>query len=308
MSRFCEAQAGFRNYRLDRPIPPRSPVCFSDLHRLGLPRLETYRRCYRCGLILDLARRGRERTNLLIKHYNDVDPHFEVASSKTAFFQQVLRDLDVRVAHRPRRLVDVGCGHGYFLGMASDAGWGVLGVDILPAAVRTARKRIPGQVVIEGDLRQAQLKSSSLQAVTLWDVLDQLEDPAAELEECLRILAPGGSIAIRVRNAAAQLWIHRCCGRIQPLWRMLGLKPLSTFHRYGFSRFSLERLLEVIGFVDISARNSPLTKGDPYQHTPLRGFMNLGKPVVWAVAQCAYRLTRGRRVIGPSLLVWARKP
>lgn len=140
------------------------------------------------------------------------------------------------------------------------------------------------------------------------DVLDQLEDPAAELEECCRILVPGGTIAIRVRNAVSQLWIYRFFRRIEWLWRLAGIKAPYTFHRYNFSRSAIERLLASKGFVNISVCNSPLTIGDPYQYTSIGAAVRLGKFLAAALSDVAYRLTQGRRVLSPSLLVWARKP
>ena len=318
MNRFCEAKSGLAAVlsvsRGNRVLEPatggkrRCLACGSGLDPLQIPSLKTYRRCTACGMMLDLARTGSESTELLIRHYIGVDPHEEVAASKAAFFRLALKELNVQVTQRPRRLMDVGCSYGYFLEMAAAAEWGVLGVEIVPEAVRIARKRVPAGQVFEGDLRQARLDKGCLEAVTLWDVLDQVEDPAAELKESHRILAPGGTISIRVRNAASQLWIHRCYCRIEWLWRMLGLKPPSTFHRYSFSREAIERLLAETGFVHISARNSPLTQGDPYRHAPIRRIAGTGKRVVGALAEVLYRLTGGRRLIAPSLLVWAQKP
>ena len=110
-----------------------------------------------------------------------------------------------------------------------------MGVDIVPEAVFEARKRVPSARLFAADLRGAGLAAGSLDAITMWDVLDMVPDPAAELAECLRVLAPGGIIGIRIRNLAGQLWLYRCYTRLGWLWRRAGIKSPFTFHRRSFA-------------------------------------------------------------------------
>ena len=62
------------------------------------------------------------------------------------------------------------------------------------------------------------------------------------------------------------------------------------------------------GFVNLVVQNSPLTTGDPYQYSSIGLAAGLGKSLAAAVFELVYRLSHGRLVIGPSLLVWAQKP
>jgi SAM-dependent methyltransferase len=265
-------------------------------------------RCDRCGLMrfgLSPERRGREH---MIHHYRHVDPHEAVAASKSPFFRSALDELNALVDRRPRTLLDVGCSFGHFLKMAAFRGWRVRGVEILPEGVRAARRRVPDAVVFEGDLREARMAGGFLDAVTLWDVLDHLEDPGAMLAECHRILAPGGVLAIRVRNAECQFRIYRFYSCARGFWQRLGVKPLFAFHRFGFSLAALERLLKHTGYQIIATRNSPLTRGEPYQDPSMRAAFRGAKLILGAVSEGLYRLTAGRALIGPSLLVYARRP
>jgi SAM-dependent methyltransferase len=205
-------------------------------------------------------------------------------------------------------LLDLGCGHGHFLEMAANAGWAVWGVDVLPEAVCAARKRVPSATVLEGELRQARLEGGSLDAITLWDALDQFQDPAAELEECRRILRRDGRIGIRVRNAASQLALYRIFQRSEWLWRKAEIKPPYAFHLYSFTRRSLHRLLAATGLTDISIRNSPFSQGDPYGHSPHRGILETGKRFFELAAEGVDNVSGGGFLIAPSLLAWARKP
>lgn len=283
MNRFCEVQTAFPADRGETFYPssplwmPHCTVCCSQLLPLNIPALGAYRRCTECGLMVDLSRLKPEDRGRMIWHYTLVDPHEEVAASKSGFYREQLQELAAHLPGRFGRLLDLGCGHGHFIEMAANAGWTVWGVDIVPEAVCAARKRVPAATVLEGDLRQAHLESGSLDAITLWDALDQFQDPAAEIEECRRILRRDGRIGIRVRNAASQLALYRLFQRSEWLWRKAEIKPPYAFHLFSFTRRSLHRLLSKMGFVDISIRNSPFTRGDPYGHSPLRGILETGK-------------------------------
>ncbi|RPJ76190.1 MAG: class I SAM-dependent methyltransferase [Desulfobacteraceae bacterium] len=293
---------------MDLESTHRCPACRSRLQRLPETSKPQGRRCIGCGLLVVDASTGAADKENMLRHYRAVDPHEQVALSKAAFFQEALRCLDSKVARTPRRLVDIGCGFGYFLEKAQAAGWEAAGVDIVPEAVLRAKSRLPAVEVFLGDLRGARFPSESVDAATLWDVLCHVEDPPAELKECHRILSPGGFVGIRLRNVETQLWLSHWYSRLSCILRRLGVKPLHVFHRYNFSRTAIERLLAGNGFVDITVCNSPLTSGDPYACTPIGASLKIAKLLGGAMVEAVYRLTCGRMLIGPSLLVWARKP
>jgi SAM-dependent methyltransferase len=286
----------------------RCVACQSRLHRMPEDSKPQGRQCRSCGLIVQDPGRWLADREKMVQHYSSVDPHEKIAVSKADFYYRALQYLDPRVAHYPRRLLDVGCGFGYFLEQAAAFRWETLGVEIVPAAVLSAKRRLPGADVFCGTLRDATLPEASLDAVTLWDVLSHVEDPAVELAECHRILAAGGIIGIRVRNVTNQLWLCRFFYRVAWLWQRLGIKPLHVFHRYNFTCKALEKLLLRQGFVNIVIQNSPSTTGDPYQYFSIGAVVGFGKILTHALSGWVYRLTHGQWVIGPSLLVWAQKP
>jgi 2-polyprenyl-3-methyl-5-hydroxy-6-metoxy-1,4-benzoquinol methylase len=120
---------------------------------------------------------------------------------------------------RPRRggsLLEVGCGAGEQLqAMASD-GWRVRGIDFDAKAVAVARSR--GLDVLVGDLRDQALPNASFDAVVMAQVFEHVYDPPGLLDECARLLAPGGHLVCITPNADALG--HRVYGRA---WR--GLEP-----------------------------------------------------------------------------------
>jgi SAM-dependent methyltransferase len=243
----------------------------------------------------------------IVVHYRDVDPHAAVAASRAGFYENALRHFGRLVPGRPRALLDVGCGFGYFLAQAAAAGWDTAGVDIVPDAVRAAGRRVPSARLVCADLRGSGLPAGILQAISAWDVIDIVPEPEAELAECLRLLAPGGVIGLRFRNLTGQLWLYRFCRCFLTPWRRAGIKNPFIFHRFSFTPAAIRHLLERSGFVDIVCTNSPLTQGDPYAYSAIRGLAGVGKRVVSTVANLIAHLSGGRVLVGPSLLVWARK-
>ena len=136
-------------------------------------------------------------------HYEQDDPHRRVASAKRIFFRDMLIELQQKFPE-DRQLLDIGCGYGYFLQMAQKFGWRTWGVEITEGGAKASEKVTGAENVYRGSIGDAGYKNSSYDAITMWDVLRDVENPEADLKECFRILKNGGKIGIRVRNASFQ--------------------------------------------------------------------------------------------------------
>jgi SAM-dependent methyltransferase len=99
-----------------------------------------------------------------------------------------------------RRILDVGCGTGSFLGQCLE--WGaapsrLAGIDLRPGAVEAARARLPRTDVRCGDASELPWPSGSFDLVCQQTVFSSILDPAMRQRvagEMLRVLAPGGCI------------------------------------------------------------------------------------------------------------------
>lgn len=98
-------------------------------------------------------------------------------------------------------VLDVGCGGGLFLRMLREQGSGVLGLDLSSQAASVAW-RVNGVPAVCGNLVQAPLPASSCAAVTMFHVLEHLEDPMAYLNAARELLRPQGRLIVQVPNAA----------------------------------------------------------------------------------------------------------
>lgn len=269
---------------------------------------EEYFKCLFCGLTFSLNRTDNNFRTRVASYYQNVDPHERVASSKQSFFKSSLEYLASEIKGKQKSILDVGCGHGYFLELALRNGWNTFGVEIVDEAVRDARKRLGESKIFHGSFKDALYPDEFFDAVTAWDVLFIVDNPFLELKECHRILKQGGKIGIRVRNVSFQKLVYRLYLPLKRIASRLGVRNPYVFHPYCFTRKSLYFLLHRTGFRHIKILNSPLTKGDPYSHAKMRRLTSSTKALVELSARVISALTRGRCIVGPSLIVWAEKP
>jgi SAM-dependent methyltransferase len=107
--------------------------------------------------------------------------------------------------NRRAKLLDVGCSRGDFVAAATAAGFEAEGVE--PAAQIAAAARAAGRNVHTGLLEAQQFADKEFDAVSLFEVVEHLRTPLALLQECHRILRPGGIMLISTGNGSS--WTAR---------------------------------------------------------------------------------------------------
>jgi len=138
------------------------------------------------------------------------------------------------------RLLDIGCGNGKFLPVATELGFTAIGLEFDLSAAQAVR--LAGFEVVEGALPNTGLESESFDHVTLSHVLEHLHDPVAGLREIYRLLKPGGRLWMQFPNIDA--YGHEVYGSA---WR--GLEP--PRHLVLPSCEGIKRTLLSVGLVDI---------------------------------------------------------
>ncbi len=213
---------------------------------------------------------------------------------------------------RPGRLLDIGCGYGFFLKIAEERGWETVGVDLDPKGISYAKERLQVNALL-GDFRDFNFGDASFDLVTLWNVVECVPDPLELLHQLRPLLRVGGTVFIRTQNEPWQLLSFRLTSVLPRLgWNSVFEKrpfPTFVFHLISFSRSTLRLLLEQSGFVPLRVENSKPTQGDPYLGLGSRGelLFTLIKMAVHGLAQSAAFLSGGRWLIGPSLEAWGRR-
>ena len=142
------------------------------------------------------------------------------------------------------KLLDIGCSTGLFLSEARAAGFAAQGAEISPTTAAFARDHF-GLEVHTGDWRDAGYTDGSFDVITLFDVIEHLPNPLAELSAIRRLLKPGGLLLQSTPDIDGLF--PRLSYRLATLldyWP----HPEPPHHLFQFSRRTLGALTEKAGF------------------------------------------------------------
>lgn len=136
-----------------------------------------------------------------------------------------------------QKLLDVGCGNGDYLSLASEVGWKVKGVEPDPKALKVARAR--GLEVVQGSLEEIANAGELFDVITMSHVIEHVHDPVNFVKLAYKCLQPGGILYIDTPNIES--WGAKRFGKN---WR--GIE--TPRHLVLFSQSGLENILSQASF------------------------------------------------------------
>ena len=154
----------------------------------------------------------------------------------------------VRLAQRHGgggHLLDLGCGTGFFLLRCQYAGLKCEGLELSSTAAAFGRNEL-GLSIATGVLLDQSFPPGQFDTITMWDYLEHMLDPLAELSEASRILKPSGRLLLTVPNSGGV--VARLSGS-----RWMGYEKVPE-HVFYYTRRTLRRVLEAGGFEILSIR------------------------------------------------------
>jgi len=130
-----------------------------------------------------------------------------LSSARREFYYEVIGMLPVQSV----RLLDFGCGPGYFLRLLIDskpsrASTHFVGIDISGAAAKVASQVCPEASIIHGSMYQVPLAKNSEDVIVCTEVLEHLLEPRRALDEMMRVLRPGGHVLVSVPDGDIDEW------------------------------------------------------------------------------------------------------
>lgn len=203
-------------------------------------------RCTTCGLIFQSPRPSREE---LRPHYPDTytDQIDHPENQQESWIFNIARRYGLQKRYREisrykdkGRILDIGSSSGHFLSLLhNNPDWDAYGIEPSDYAAQLARKKYNLNVQI-GTLNDVSFPDRFFDAVTMWDVLEHVQNPQQTLLEINRILHSQGFLVIRVPNAYsldATIFGPHWAGYDAPR------------HLYIFSPITLQKMLSNAGFV-----------------------------------------------------------
>jgi 2-polyprenyl-3-methyl-5-hydroxy-6-metoxy-1,4-benzoquinol methylase len=154
-----------------------------------------------------------------------------------------------RYGARGKQLLDIGCGKGMFVHVATQSGWDAWGTEFDAGACAYAATHFGLRTIINGDL-DAPALPAQFDVITLWDVIEHVPDPVGIFRQVERRLRPGGIVAARTGNIRS--WAF---DRHREGWWAFG-----SDHRFYFSPRSLSAAMSAAGLEVLDVVNGELNE------------------------------------------------
>ncbi|MFA5358759.1 MAG: class I SAM-dependent methyltransferase [Patescibacteria group bacterium] len=195
--------------------------------------------CRNCGFIFQSVGLTQQETAL---YYNR-----EYYQRQTSFLEKMLVlflewlvAIEIGKNRSGGLILDIGCGEGNFLNSMKRNGWRTFGIDTSAVACEVATKKLGNDaVVLNKNLEDCGFADNYFDVVTLWHVLEHIENPDRLLTEIRRILKPNGMLVVEVPNLSS------------PVFKLTKQGYFSfddPTHLYHFSAKTLNKLIEKNGF------------------------------------------------------------
>jgi SAM-dependent methyltransferase len=134
------------------------------------------------------------------------------------------------------KVLDFGSGYGAFLAMCASFGFGAYGVD------RSAARRENSAVQVFAEIEDV-AHAGPFHALTLFEVLEHLDEPRAVMEKLVAMLVPGGILILETPN----------CEGVQGIETMHDYRQIHPLdHINGFTPKTLREFGERLGFKAIT--------------------------------------------------------
>jgi 2-polyprenyl-3-methyl-5-hydroxy-6-metoxy-1,4-benzoquinol methylase len=207
-------------------------------------------RCDGCGLgLLDPRPDANELGDLYGDGYFDDQYGHGLAFGSPEMQKRLLQESHrIRFFRRVKqsgKVLDIGCGMGYFLLACRDAGYDVEGMDISPDSAAYVRREM-GIPVVVGTIDGVDYPPESFDVITMWHFLEHAPDPRLYLKKAGRWLKRDGVLVVDVPNYAGtdarKTWAR---------WKGWQL----PCHLYHYTPATLKRLLANYGFGTVRSKS-----------------------------------------------------
>lgn len=189
-------------------------------------------KCDSCGFVFCKPIPSKEELDKVYEGYGRND---YLSDLTIQAYEKVLDQMEP--FRKTNRLIDVGCGIGYFLEVAKRRGWEVYGTEFTEEAVKICEAK--GAKMQLGVLNPANYEPESFDVITSFEVIEHINNPREELGHFNQILRKGGLVYCTTPNFNA---VER--HMLKTEWNVLGYPE----HLSYYTPSTLKRVFKEIGF------------------------------------------------------------
>jgi 2-polyprenyl-3-methyl-5-hydroxy-6-metoxy-1,4-benzoquinol methylase len=162
---------------------------------------------------------------------------------------RIYLDLLRKIYFSGARLLDVGCGAGFFLKAAIKEGWQGEGIEISSLAANYAENivKIP---VHRGSLESLSIPYESYDLITMLDLLEHLSHPLETLKMAYRLLKKGGHIFASTPDfhSLSRIFLGKSWAVLSPSEHLFYFTSRSLYYLFKFSGFKIKGIYNLLIF------------------------------------------------------------
>ena len=160
--------------------------------------------CHNCGLLFTEPRPTKDK----IGEYYKSEEYYSHQENKKGFIPKIyesIKSINLKAKYKMAtkglengKVLDIGCGVGDFLHMMEVKGWETKGIEPSEEAKAIAKKRMKGELYSPEEINN--LPTESFDLITMWHVLEHVDDIKSEVAQLQRLLKKGGRLVLALPN------------------------------------------------------------------------------------------------------------
>jgi 2-polyprenyl-3-methyl-5-hydroxy-6-metoxy-1,4-benzoquinol methylase len=150
-------------------------------------------KCGNCGFVFSERIPTIEE---LDNHYKNYGSNFYCSELTIKRYNEILDKMES--FRKTGRLLDIGCGIGFFLDVAKKRGWEVYGTEYSERLIGLLREK--GITIHEGPLNSKNYEEGFFDVVTSFEVIEHINNPTNEINQIGKLIRKGGLVYITTPN------------------------------------------------------------------------------------------------------------
>lgn len=160
--------------------------------------------CLKCGLLFTEPRPKPEE----IGKYYQSEEYYSHQENKKGFVPRIyeaVKSVNLKKKYKmatkglkPGKMLEIGCGAGDFLHTMEKHGWTCTGIEPSESAKEIATKKVKATLLNPQEI--GQLENESFDLITMWHVLEHVDNLKEEIQQLQRLLKKGGRLILALPN------------------------------------------------------------------------------------------------------------